>query len=166
MKLDVNNSKTWIPRDVFSVYCDGDERMLAFYDKAVSKNKMMLFQFDWLAILAFPAWIGYRKQWMLLLILQIFILILTAVEIIWDVTRISSAMGPVMFSFGLMASGIYLSFVSSEYLKLKKKNHSDEEIGAKLASKGKASVSSAIFTLLGVLLLNFIFVFICELIKG
>ena len=91
MKLDVNDSKTWIPRDVFSVYCDGDERMLAFYDKAVSKNKMMLFQFDWLALLVFPAWIGYRKQWMLLLILQVFILILTAVEIIWDVARIKVA---------------------------------------------------------------------------
>ena len=68
MKNDLKDPKSWIPKNLFESYCGtNSENLIKFYDKAAEKKRMNLMSLNWMAILLLPAWLGYRKQWAILI---------------------------------------------------------------------------------------------------
>lgn len=150
-----DDPETWIPRDLFAAYCgDESERLLAYYDKAKSKRQMVTADLDWFALLLFPAWLGYRRQWKLWSVLAGVLAIASLVEAIARVHIPHGAFGGTMLALGMMAHGFVLSNAHGTYLALKKQGLSDDAMRTAMANRAAPSVMQACAALLGVLALG------------
>src|SRR5689334_9250294 len=100
-RFDPRDPETWLSRELFAAYCGARaEKLLAYYDKAKAKRSLIVFSFDWLAILLLPAWLGYRRQWILWGTLVGLIAVVTVVT---ELAHIDLPAGA--FTGGLLALG-------------------------------------------------------------
>jgi hypothetical protein len=59
--------RIWIPRSLYSAYCgEKSAAYLRHYDEAWRAGNPTVSSFDLLALLCYPAWLGYRQRWQLL----------------------------------------------------------------------------------------------------
>src|SRR5262245_55703593 len=62
--VDLRDPSTWVTRELFAAYCGpSSDKLLAYYDKAVRKKQLIVFDWNTLAFFLLPAWLGYRRQW-------------------------------------------------------------------------------------------------------
>ncbi|HET6336908.1 MAG TPA: DUF2628 domain-containing protein [Polyangiales bacterium] len=152
---NIRDPEQWVPRELFAAYC-GEESgsMLAYYDKAKTKRKAIVFSFDWLAFFVLPAWLGYRRQWALWATLTVSIAVITAGAALLDVHVPGGAFGGGLIAMALMARGLLLTSANSLYSKLKQRGLAADAIRAELANKAAPSVGLAIAGLLGALVVQ------------
>ena len=87
-KIDIKDPSSWIDKETFELYL-GDPpspKLAAFYDKAVTKKNMMTMSLNWLGLLLFPAWLGYRRQWTLLITVTLLFASTNVIEIMMNIT--------------------------------------------------------------------------------
>jgi hypothetical protein len=155
MRRAAADPETWIPREIFAAYCGAKaERLLAYYDRAKSKRQMVTTQLDWFALLLFPAWLGYRRQWALWGALAGCLAVASIVEAIARVHIPHGAFGGMMLALGMMAHGLTLSSAQSIYLKLKGQGLADDAIRAAMANRAAPSAVLAMAALAGMLALG------------
>jgi hypothetical protein len=167
MKLDLKDPKNWIPKEVFESYCgDKSDKLLSFYDKAAAKGKMNSFSLNWLAILLLPAWLGYRKQWSILIAITVIFAGLPFLEAILSISiPISGFMGG-LIAIGLLANSLLLMNAQKEYHKLKQRGMDNEDIKNQLNNKVSPSVQYAVLGFLGYLVITFGAATIADIVFG
>ena len=160
-KPDLRDPEQWIPRELFAAYCgENSSKLLAFYDKAKAARKPLVFSFDWLAFLALPAWLGYRRQWTLWATLVGMITAITLVESLARFEIPAGAFGGSLIVLGLMAQGLLLTTANGLYVKLKQQGQGDDAIRAALVNKASRSVGLALLGLAGAIIAQLIVVFL------
>jgi hypothetical protein len=128
-KLDPKNPDHWIPRDLYAAYVgEGSEGILEHYDKAKAKRTPTAMSFDLFAILAFPAWLGYRRQWLMWATFVGLIGVAPVVEHLagWDLP--SSVFVGMGLAMGMLARGFLLMSATARYAKLKNQGLDHERI--------------------------------------
>jgi energy-coupling factor transporter transmembrane protein EcfT len=156
MKQNLKDPKNWISRDLFESYCGKkSDKLLSFYDKAAKKGKMNFLSVNWLAILLLPAWLGYRRQWAVLITLSIIFAILPFVEAIFSLPIPNSGITGGLIAVGLMANSILLMNAQKDFYQLKQEGIDNEEIKSRLKNKAAPSVQYAVFSLVGYFILIF-----------
>ena len=154
-KLDLSDPEQWLPRELFAAYCGpGSDKLLAYYDKAKAKRKLITAQFDWLAFFVLPAWLGYRQQWALWGTLTGMVAAISVVEAIAHIQIPSGAFGGTFIALGLMANGLLLSNANGLYLKLKQQGLSPDAISTALAGRARPRVDLACAALVGSLVIT------------
>ncbi len=145
----MKNTDNWIPQDLFLVYCgENSEKLSAFYEKALSKKTPSVLSVNWLALLVFPAWLGYRRQWALLATLAGILFVLPFLEAAFAFSIPQSAISGVFLYFGFMANGLLLSSANTVYLKLQKNGLSESLIREKISGRASKSPGLAIVALI------------------
>lgn len=145
MKNDLTDPECWIPKNVFASYCGtNSEKLLTFYDKAVQKRKMNSLSLNWLAILLLPAWLGYRKQWAILITLIAIFAGISFIEAIFDITIPTTGVTGGLIVIGLMSNGFLLLNAHKDYSKLKKSGMENDQIAVALENKVSPSVPLAL----------------------
>jgi len=151
-KPDLRDPAQWLPRELFAAYCGpGSDKLLAYYDKAKAKRQLIVFQFDWLAFFAVPAWFGYRQQWTLWATVVGVVAAATVIEALARIHLPAGAFGGAMMAVGLMAHGLVLTTANGQYLKLKRQGLGPDAIRSALADKARAHLGSAFAGLFGAL---------------
>lgn len=147
---DIRDPDQWIPRDLFAAYCGEDSGpLLEYYDKAKAKRKPILWSFDWLAFFVLPAWLGYRRQWVLYAALIGSIAVVTVVADWMHVRLPSGAFGGALIALALTARGLLFTNANGAYFKLKRAGIQDDGIRQALANKAKRSPGLAVAGLFG-----------------
>lgn len=155
MTNPLKDPSQWIPKSLFLAYVGEQEtsKLAQFYDKAVTKKSMMSLSLNWLAILLFPAWIGYRRQKSLWAIYTALYIGLIIVEALFQFETPDAALGGMSIMLGLQANAILLSFAHNRYSKLKKTGIDDAAIGDLLNKQAAGSVPYAIVSAVGFILI-------------
>jgi Protein of unknown function (DUF2628) len=152
---DIRDPEHWVPRELFAAYCgEQSGSMLDYYDRAKSKRKPIVMSFDALAFFVLPAWLGYRRQWILWATLSGAIAVFTIAAALAKVQLPGGAFGGALIGLGLMARGLLLTTANGQYLKLKQRGSSDAEIRDALADRARPSIALAIVGLLGALVIQ------------
>jgi hypothetical protein len=140
-KLDLKDTDYWIPRDIYAAYLgEGSDALLKHYDKARSKRNPVTSSFDLFALLAFPAWLGYRRQWLLWKVyVGIFCLIPFIARLPGGLEFPIAAFGGIAIAMGTMARGALLSMATSHYVTLKSKGLASESIRTALQGQARRS---------------------------
>ena len=147
---DLKDPANWIPRDLFRDYCGSDcDALLAYYDHAAAKKNPVVMSFNWLAVLALPAWLGYRQQWTMWLTFVGLIAIVPFIEYPAGFQVPTGAFGGAAIAMGLMARGILLSTATGLYRKLKQQGLKDAAIHEALHDKAATSIPSAFLAVVG-----------------
>jgi hypothetical protein len=129
---------SFIPRTAFAAYCgEKSEKLLAYYDRTAVKKKMV-FQMNWLALLAFPAWCGYRRQWPLLLVWLVFAILVSSLN------SPPSALLGTSVAFGLMSNNLLLMMAGARYQKLKREGLDETTIQENLRNRAAPSTGRAV----------------------
>ena len=161
------NPDTWIPKELFAVYCgDKSEALLKYYDKARDKKNALTMRLNWFALLVLPAWFGYRRQWTLWGTFTGLFVLLPFVELGFGFEVPIGAFGGTGLAMGLMADGLLLSNANTVYRKLRNKGLDDAAVRAALADRAKPSPGSAFAGGLGALGLIAGAVFLAETLLG
>jgi hypothetical protein len=149
-KPNLRDPDTWLPRDLFAAYCGPrSDGLLAYYDKAKAKRNMIVFSFDWLAFFLLPAWLGYRRQWVLWTTLVVTVAVLSVAASVARVKLPSGAFTGGLLAAGMMAQGSLLTTANGRYLKLKQQGLSDNAIRGDLANKASPHRGFALAGLAG-----------------
>jgi hypothetical protein len=144
-KLDRKDPVHWIPRDLYEAYLgEGSDPLLAHYDKAKAKRNPITLSFDLFAILAFPAWLGYRGQWLLWMVFVGMFALLSFVEHLTATEFPASGFVGVGVAMGLMARGFLLTSATGRYTKLKSQGLDDEGIRARLQDQARRNPALAV----------------------
>jgi hypothetical protein len=152
---NIRDPERWIPRELFGAYCGAESgSMLAYYDKAKTKRKPIVFSFDWLAFFVLPAWLGYRRQCALWATLTASIAVITAGAALLDVRVPGGALGGGLIAMALMARGLLLTSANGLYFKLKQRGLPADAMRTELANKAAPSVGLAIAGLVGALVVQ------------
>lgn len=164
MKNYLKDSASWIPKEIFLVYCgDEDSKKLSnFYDQAVSKKNMMAFSFNWFAVLFFPAWLGFRKQWALLAVFTGMFALLPFLEVIFRFSFPNGAFVGFDIILGMQANGFLLNSAHRNYLKFKKENLETGTIIGKMRDQAKGSIVLALLSLATCIGIVFVFSYIAD----
>lgn len=162
MEAKLKDPSTWIPKEVFLAYVGGAPKLSGFYDKAVSQKKMMVFSLNWLALLLFPAWLGYRKQWMMFAVYTGLFALLPVLEAFFHFAVPNGAFIGINLFFGLQANAMLLTLAHARYLKLKKEGLPNETILGAMKDQARGSISLAIAALFVFLVLTGVGVFIAD----
>jgi hypothetical protein len=143
-RIDPRNTDDWIPRDVFAEYCGPDSpELLAYYDKARRKRNQLTWSFDLLAFLAFPAWLGYRRQWTVWTTLVVLIGALPFVENLAGFETPLGAFAGIGIAFGFMARGLLLASANAAYLRRRARGCDEATIRQALRGKANKSIPLA-----------------------
>jgi hypothetical protein len=154
MKFDLKDPKNWIPKEVFKSYCgEKSDGLLLFYDKALDKGKMNFLSFNWLALLLLPAWLGYRRQWSILITIAIMMTALPFIEAFLAISVPNTGIAGGFIAAGLLANSILLMNAQKDFYKLKQKGLDNEEIVNRLKNKISPSIQYAVLGFLGYLAL-------------
>jgi hypothetical protein len=138
-KPNLNDPEQWLSRASFAAYCgEGSEKLLAYYDKARERRRLIIFHFDWLAVLALPAWLGYRQQWNLWGTLTGLLAAISAAEALLRMQIPNGAFVGTMFGLGMMAHGLLLSNANALYLKLRAQGLPADKIEEALSGRAQA----------------------------
>ncbi len=149
MKIDLKNPTNWIPKNIFKSYCGtNSDKLVIFYDKAVEKRKMNAMSLYWMAIILLPAWLGYRKQWAILITITAIFSIFPFIEAIFDMTIPSAGFTGGLIAIGLMCNGLLLMNANKEFLKLKQRGMDEDQICRALKNRVSPSVGFAIASLI------------------
>jgi hypothetical protein len=163
--FDRKRPELWIPRDLFAEYCGEDSpELLVFYDKATRQKDMLTMSFDLLAVLALPAWLGYRRQWK---IWATFTGLIAAVTVIEQLARFSIPSGAFVGTgvvLGLMARGFLLTDATGAWLKLKREGRDSAAIQQALRGRARKSVALAFAGGIGAVLILLAIGMLAELI--
>jgi hypothetical protein len=144
-KLDPKGADYWIPRDVYAGYLgEGSDALLKHYDKAKRKRNTNTMSFDLFAMLAFPAWLGYRRQWPLWTVYVGTFGLLPFAERLGGFEFSIGAFAGVGFAMGLMARGFVLSVATVRYFRLKSQGLAAESIRAALQGLARRSPPLAV----------------------
>ena len=143
--LDARSPENWIPRELFAAYVGPrSEDLLAYYDKALEKKNPLTMSFNWLAVLALPAWLGLRQQWAMWATFTGLIGVLPFIERTLGIQVPSSAFVGVGVAMGFMARGLLLTSANGRYLKLKRQGLSAGDIREALAGRARSNVPFAV----------------------
>jgi hypothetical protein len=163
MANDLKDPERWIPRELFASYCgEGSDALLAHYDQAKQRKNMFTMSFDALAVLALPAWLGYRRQWKIWATFTGLIAIVTVIEAFANITIPSGAFVGMGIALGMMARGYLLAGAHGAYAKLKREGRDDATIEQALRGRARKSVGLAFAGGLGSLLIVGSFALIAE----
>ena len=147
-KNDLKDPATWIPRDLFAVFCgEGSDKLLTYYDKCVAKKNPMAISANWLAILLLPAWLGYRRLWSQWLTLTLLFGILPFIEHFIKFEFPPAGYGGIGIALGMMANSMLLTKGTAIYQKLKKEGKSDAAITEEIRDQAAKSIPLAIAAL-------------------
>jgi len=159
--VDIRDPAHWLPRDLFASYCGSStDKLLAYYDKAKARKKIVIMAFDPLAFFVLPAWLGYRRQWTLWATLVGTIAVISAGAAIARVELPTGVFGGSLIALGLMAHGLLLTNANGQYAKLKRQGASDEAIRAALSDRAKPSAALAFAALAAAIALQVLVIFI------
>jgi hypothetical protein len=136
----------WIPKDLFVSYAgaEGTSKLAAFHDKAVARRNAFVPSLDWLALLLFPAWLGYRKQWPLLAVYTALFAALPLLELAFGFKVPSSAFVGIGVALGMHGNAFLLMSANSLYQKLLTQGLADDEIAARLRHAAKGGPALAL----------------------
>jgi hypothetical protein len=164
---NLRDPDNWIPRELFAAYCGpGSDKLLTYYDKARAKRNMISVDFDLLAFLALPAWLGYRQQWALWAVLTGLLAVLPFIEVAAGVELPNAAFTGTLLALGLMARGLLLSNATGLFLKLKAQGLAPEAIQSALAGRASPRLPFAFAGLFGALVIIMGAVLLAELLGG
>jgi hypothetical protein len=160
---DRDPDTTWLPRELFAAYCGPrSDRLLAYYDKAKAKGNPIVFSFDWLAFLLLPAWLGYRRQWVMWTTLVVMVAVLSIGASAAHLHLPAGAFTGALLGLGLMAQGLLLTNANGQYLKLKRQGLSDDAIRNELAGKARPNVGFAVAGLAGAIAVQLLTVLVVD----
>jgi len=145
--IDNKNPESWIPKDLFMLYC-GDNKLEKFYEKAVAKKNINQVKFNLVAILFPPLWFSSRKQWLVLLYFSFIIFLDTFLETYFNKAFPASAYVLLSIIPAFLSYSIILRMANYKYYNLKAKGLSQEDIKLGLKDKAKQSYKSAILGIL------------------
>lgn len=167
MRIDYKNPENWIPRDLFQSYCgEKSERLISFYDKAVEKRKMQIVSINWLALFLFPAWLGYRKQWSILIALTAIFSVLPFLEGMFSFKLPTPGFAGGLLAVGLLANSFLLMNAQKDFSRLKQSGMDNDAIKNQLENKASPSVKTAVLSLFGYLVITFFAAIIADVIYG
>ena len=137
--------QNWIPRELFAAYVGaGSDDLLAYYDKAVSKNNPVTWSFNLLAVLALPAWLGLRRQWAMWATFTGLIGVVPFIEHAIGFELPASAFVGTGVAMGFMARGLLLTSANARYLKLKRQGVTESAMRDALRDRASANVPFAL----------------------
>jgi hypothetical protein len=143
--MDAQEPQKWIPRDLFAAYVGaGSEEMLAYYDKALSKNNPIIWSFNLLAILALPAWFGLRRQWAMWATFTGLVGVVPFIERAFGIVLPVSAFVGTGIAMGFMARGLLLVSANARYLKLKRQGLTASALREALQDRASVNVPFAV----------------------
>ena len=137
-----------MPKEIFLLYCgEPSERMEKFYDRAKFKKNAGLYDLNWLAILFLPAWLGYRKQWTVLMTYSLLIGLFPYLEFLLNIKLSTTIfLGP-QIALGLMSTSLFFHSANLKYNQLKETQIEEEKILKKMKGQGVTSIPKAIYGL-------------------
>jgi hypothetical protein len=166
-KIDPRNPDHWIPRDLYAAYVgERSEGLLEHYDKAKAKRTPTAMSFDLFAILALPAWLGYRRQWLLWGTFAGLVGVAPFVEHLagWELP--GSAFVGMGLAMGLLARGFLLMSATARYVKLKNRGLDDDAIRAAMQDGARRSPLRALVGGLGAVIVIVGLAFVADAIFG
>jgi hypothetical protein len=148
MKVDLRDPANWIPKEMFLAYCgEGSETLSKYYDKCVAKKNMMHMSLNWLSVLLFPAYTGYRRLWSIWATITIIFAGLPFVEALMSRSLPVTAFSGAMLAIGLMGNGLLLMQANAVFHKLKKQGLEIEEIRKRMRFQARPSTGLAFLAL-------------------
>jgi hypothetical protein len=143
--MDARDPQNWIPRELFAAYVGArSEDLLAYYDKARSKNNLITWSFNLLAVLALPAWLGLRRQWAMWCTFTGLIGVVPFIERALGFELPPSAFVGTSVAMGFMARGLLLTSANAHYLKLKRQGVTESALREALKDRASRNVPFAI----------------------
>jgi hypothetical protein len=140
----------WPDRETYATFCgDRTKRLLAHYDKAVARRNPMASSLNWLAMLLFPAWCGYRRQWHIWGIYVGALVLLGLVEALVGIAVPAGAVAGAGIAAGMMANGFLLTSAINRHATLTEQGLAPEAIQDQLRDRAAPSVPGAILGLVG-----------------
>jgi len=166
-KRDPNDPKNWIPRDLFAAYLGPhSDDMLAYYDKAVSKQKPLMMSFSPLALLVLPAWLGLRQQWAMLATFTGLIGVLPFIEHGLGISIPNSAFVGTGVAMGMMARGLLLISANANYLKLTRQGLSGVVLLEALRDRARINIPFAVAGGVGSIMVIFALAHLASILSG
>jgi hypothetical protein len=143
--LDARDPQNWIPRELFAAYLGpGSEDLLAYYDKARATKNPLTMSFNLFAVLALPAWLGFRRQWAMWGTFTGLIGILPFIEHALGFQLPSGVFVGLGVAMGFMARGLLLTSANGHYLKLKRQGLADGAIRDELQGRARKNIPFAV----------------------
>lgn len=166
-KLDHRDPKNWIPRELFAEYLGPQsDDMLAYYDKAVSKQNPLVMSFSPLALFLLPAWLGLRQQWAMWATFTGLIGILPFVEYGLGINIPNGAFVGTGLVLGLQARGFLLTSANARYAKLKKQGLSESALRDALRDRARMNIPFALAGCVGSVMVIFGLAHLAALLSG
>jgi hypothetical protein len=143
--LDARHPENWIPRELFAAYVGpSSEDLLAYYDRAREKKNPLTMSFNWLAVLALPAWLGLRQQWAMWATFTGSIGVVPFVERALGTQLPSGGFVGMGVAMGFMARGFLLTSANGRYLKLKRQGLNAGAIREALQGRARSNIPFAV----------------------